>query len=172
MFQSTVLVGITFEETMMKLIRNTLAAVALVAVPALLFSAPAAAQDGCKLEITGNDQMQYDKHELAAPASCKQITVTLHHAGKLPKEAMGHNWVLVNTPDLTAVANAGMGAGLANNYIAAGDAKVLAHTKVVGGGESDSVTFSTAALKAGGDYSFLCTFPGHNAIMRGKFKFG
>ena len=30
---------------------------------------------------------------------------------------MGHNWVLVNTPDLTAVANAGMGAGLANNYV-------------------------------------------------------
>ena len=31
---------------------------------------------------------------------------------------------------------------------------------------------STAELKAGGDYSYLCTFPGHNALMRGKFKFG
>ena len=156
----------------MNLIRDTLAAVALVAVPALLFSAPAAAQDGCKLEITGNDQMQYDKKELAVPASCKEVTVTLHHAGQLPAAAMGHNWVLVNTPDLAAVANAGMGAGLPNDYIAAGDKRVIAHTKVVGGGQTQSVTFSTAALKAGGDYSYLCTFPGHNALMRGKLKFG
>jgi azurin len=85
---------------------------------------------------------------------------------------MGHNWVLVSTPDLTAVANAGMSAGLAANYVADADKRVLAHTKVIGGGESASVTFATAALKKGGDYSYLCTFPGHNALMRGKFKLG
>jgi azurin len=163
---------VTEEIVMMKLIRNTLAAVALVTVPALLFSAPAAAQVACKLEISGTDQMQYDKKELAVPATCKEVTVTLHDAGQLPAAAMGHNWVLVNTPDLTAVANAGMGAGLPNNYIPAGDKQVLAYTKVVGGGQTTTVTFSTAALKPGGAYSFLCTFPGHNALMRGVFKFG
>jgi azurin len=158
---------------MMKLMRNTLAAAALVAAQALLMSTPAAAaDDACKLEITGNDQMQYDKKELAVPATCKQVTLTIHHGGQLPAAAMGHNWVLVSTPDLTAVANAGMGAGLASNYVGADDKRVLAHTKVVGGGQSDSITFSTASLKAGGDYSYLCTFPGHNALMRGKFKFG
>ena len=157
----------------MKLMRNTLAAAALVAAQALLMSAPAAAaDDACKLEITGNDQMQYDKKELAVPATCKQVTLTIHHGGQLPAAAMGHNWVLVSTPDLTAVANAGMGAGLASNYVGADDKRVLAHTKVVGGGQSDTITFSTASLKAGGDYSYLCTFPGHNALMRGKFKFG
>ena len=157
----------------MKLMRNTLAAVALVAAQALLLSTPAAAaDDACKLEITGNDQMQYDKKELAVPATCKQVTLTVHHGGQLPAAAMGHNWVLVSTPDLTAVANAGMGAGLASNYVGADDKRVLAHTKVVGGGQSDTITFSTASLKAGGDYSYLCTFPGHNALMRGKFKFG
>jgi azurin len=150
-------------------LRSIFATAALALALALPLRAHA---DPCKLEITGNDQMQYDKQELSAPASCKEITVTLHHAGKLPKEAMGHNWVLVNAPDLAAVANAGMGAGLANNYIAPGDKRVLAHTKVVGGGESDSVTFSTSILKPGGDYMYLCTFPGHNALMRGKFKFG
>jgi azurin len=153
----------------MNALRNTLGSAALLLALALPLYAHA---DPCKLEISGNDQMQYDKQELSAPASCKEITVTLHHAGKLPKEAMGHNWVLVNAADLSAVANAGMGAGPANNYIAAGDKKVLAHTKLVGGGESDSVTFPTAALKPGGDYMYLCTFPGHNAVMRGKFKFG
>ncbi len=158
----------------MKRIRNGVAALAILASPALfLVSGPAAAAgDPCKLEITGNDQMQYDKKELDAPASCKEVTVTLHHVGKLPAAAMGHNWVLVNTPDLVAVASAGMGAGLAGDYVAPGDKRVLAHTKVVGGGQTTSVTFSTAGLKAGGDYSYLCTFPGHNALMRGKFKFG
>ena len=158
---------------MMKPIRNSAAALVLLASPALLlFCTPAAAADACKVEITGNDSMQYDKKELDVPASCKEVTVTLHHSGKLPAAAMGHNWVLVSTPDLTAVATAGMGAGLASDYVPPGDKRVLAHTKVVGGGQTTSVSFSTAGLKAGGDYSYLCTFPGHNALMRGKFKFG
>ena len=157
----------------MKLMRNTLAAAALLGAQGLLLAGTAAAADDkCKLEITGNDMMQYDKKELAVPADCASVTVTIHHAGKLPAAAMGHNWVLVSTPDLTAVANAGMSAGLAANYVADGDKRVLAHTKVIGGGESASVTFATAALKKGGDYSYLCTFPGHNALMRGKFKLG
>ena len=157
----------------MMLIRHSLVAVALLGAQALLVSAPAAAAgDPCKLEISGNDQMQYDKKELAVPATCKEVTVTIHHAGQLPAAAMGHNWVLVATPDLTAVANSGMGAGLAADYVAANDKRVIAHTKVVGGGQTASVTFSTSSLKAGGDYSYLCTFPGHNALMRGKFKFG
>jgi azurin len=126
--------------------------------------------DPCKLEISGNDQMRYDKQELAAPATCREVTVTLHHTGKLPREAMGHNWVLVNAADFVAVANAGMSAGAANNYLAPGDKKVLAYTKVIGGGESTSVTFSTSILKKGGDYRYLCTFPGHNALMHGTFK--
>ena len=147
--------------------RNPLTAAAMLAALALPLMAHA---DPCKLEISGNDQMQYDKQELSAPASCKEITVTLHHAGKLPKEAMGHNWVLANGADFAAVANAGMGAGLNNNYVAPGDKRVLAHTKIIGGGESDSVTFPSSMLKKGSDYKYLCTFPGHNALMHGTFK--
>src|ERR1700761_9044642 len=120
---------------MMNSMRYSVVALGLLGAQALL-SAPAAAADACKLEITGTDQMQDDKKELDVPASCKQVSLTIHHGGQLPAAAMGHNWVLVNTPDLSAVANAGMGAGLANNYIAAGDQKVLANTKLGGGGES------------------------------------
>lgn len=149
--------------------RNTLAGAALLAALALPLFAHA---DACKLEISGNDQMQYDKQELTAPAACKEITVTLHHTGKLPKEAMGHNWVLVSAGDFAAVANAGMGAGLANNYVAPGDKRVFAHTSTIGGGETTSVTFPASILKAGAKYQYLCTFPGHNALMHGTFKFG
>ena len=130
------------------------------------------AADACKLEISGNDQMQYDKHELAVPATCKEVTLTLHHTGKLPKEAMGHDWVLTTTADLGPVAQSGMSAGAAKDYLEPGDKRVIAHTKVIGGGESTSVTFSTAEMKPGGDYSYECTFPGHSALMKGKFKFG
>ena len=146
------------------------------AAAVLLLSALGASRlahaDPCQLEISGNDQMQYDKQTLTVPSSCKEVTLTLHHAGKLPREAMGHNWVLVNAADLNTVANAGMGAGLANDYVAPGDKHVLAHTKTIGGGQTTSVTFPTSVLKPGGDYRYLCTFPGHNALMRGTFKFG
>jgi azurin len=148
-------------------LRHFLAAAALLG--AFTVAPLAQAADPCKLDITGNDQMQYDKQALAAPASCKQITVTLHHSGKLPKEAMGHNWVLVNAADLAAVAQAGMGAGLVNDYVAAADKRVLAHSKIIGGGDSTSVTFASATLKPGASYSYLCTFPGHNALMHGTF---
>ena len=157
----------------MNLLRHTLIATALVGAQALLMSTPAAAADAaCKLEIEGTDSMTYSKAELAVPATCKEVTLTLHHSGQLPAAAMGHDWVLVNTPDMAAVVNAGMGAGVANNYIQPGDKRVIAHTKIVGGGQSDTITFSTAALKAGGDYTYVCSFPGHSALMHGKFKFG
>src|ERR1700716_966142 len=129
----------------MTFMRNTLATAALLGALAAVPYAHAA--EPCKLEISGNDLMQYDKPELSAPATCKEITVTLHHSGKIPKEAMGHNWVLVNAADLAAVATAGLGAGLASDFVAPGDQRVLAHTKTIGGGESTSVTFATSILK-------------------------
>jgi azurin len=153
----------------MKILRKTLTATALLCTLVLPLAAHA---DPCKVEISGNDLLQYDKHELAVPATCKDITVTLHHSGRQPREAMGHNWVLVNAADYVAVANAGLNAGLANDYVVPGDKRVLAHTRVIGGGETTSVTFPAALLRKGGDYKYLCTFPGHNALMHGIFRFG
>ena len=113
----------------------------------------------CELHISANDQIQYDKKELTAAPDCRQIRVTLTHTGKLPKSAMGHDWVLVKTSDATAVANAGLAAGLENNYVQPGDPRVIAATKMVGGGESASVTFPASKLMQGGSYTYLCTFP-------------
>jgi azurin len=160
------------KENEMKLLRNSLWAAALVGTAMLLPVAANAADKVCKLQITGTDLMQYDQKELDVAADCTQVQLTLTHGGKLPKEAMGHNWVLVKAADLSAVANSGMSAGLQNNYIAPGDKRVLANTKVVGGGESATVTFPVTILKKGESYMYLCTFPGHNTSMRGIFKFG
>ena len=124
----------------------------------------------CKVDIAGNDQMQYDKKEIAVAADCTQIEVTLKHTGKLPAQAMGHNWVLTKTADAAGVASDGIGAGFASDHIKKGDTRVIAHTKIVGGGQSASVTVPMSALKKGESYSYLCTFPGHSAMMKGTFK--
>jgi azurin len=145
----------------------------LIWAQALLFSVPSiAATKTCKLEISGNDMLQYDKKELVAATDCAGVELTLKHAGKLPAQAMGHNWVLVRTADVDAVIAAGAKAGLANNFVPAGDKRVIAATKIVGGGEMTSVKFATSGLKKGESYSFVCTFPGHSALMKGTFKFG
>ncbi len=157
----------------MKFTRTTLLAAAVLGVNAFLLTVPAHAADKlCKLEITGNDLMQYDKKELSVAKDCTSVEVTLKHIGKLPAASMGHNWTLVKSTDFNAVANDGLSAGLANDYIKPGDTRVIAHTKVVGGGQSSSVTFPTSRLKAGESYLYLCTFPGHSALMKGTFKFG
>jgi azurin len=153
----------------MTLTRNPFAALLLIGVPALILGAPAQAAKLCKLQISGNDQIQYDKKQLKIAADCTQVELTLTHAGKLPAASMGHDWVLVKADDLTAVANDGLAAGIANNYVKKDDPRVIAHTKVVGGGESASVTFATSLLKKGQSYKYECTFPGHNGLMNGDF---
>jgi azurin len=156
--------------------RNTfLAVIALVAAQAAFNANPVHAQAApkvCKLSIAGNDMMQFDKKELKVAGDCAVIEVTLTHTGKLPKQAMGHNWVLVNTPDVNAVSSAGMAAGLANEYLPPKDKRVIAATKVIGGGESETIKIPASKLKKGGAYTYLCTFPGHSALMKGKFIFG
>jgi len=52
------------------------------------------------------------------------------------------------------------------------DKRIIAATKVVGGGKSITVKFSTALLVQGARYVFFCTAPGHSSVMRGKFLFG
>jgi azurin len=122
----------------------------------------------CSQTIEGNDQIQFNVAEIRVSASCGEVTITLRHTGQLPATAMGHNWVLAATPDFNAVAQAGAAAG-APNYVPQGDARVLAASAIIGGGEETSVTFDISGLTAGGDYTYFCSFPGHYVLMNGKF---
>lgn len=131
---------------------------------------PTLAAASCETVIEGNDAMQFNKASIDVPKSCKQFKVTLKHTGKLARNAMGHNWVLAKTADAQGVATDGIAAGLDKQYVKAGDSRVIAHTKVVGGGESDSVSIDVAKLKAGEAYTYVCTFPGHAAIMKGTLQ--
>lgn len=145
---------------------NTLLKSAALILAAAMAS-PALAAAKCDVVVEGNDAMQFNINSISVPKSCKQFTVKLVHTGKLAKAAMGHNWVLTKAADEQAVAADGFPAGLANQYVKAGDARVIAHSKVIGGGETDSVTFPVSKLKAGENYAFFCSFPGHSFMMRG-----
>lgn len=134
--------------------------------------APAAHARVCAVSIDSTDQMRFSQDQIKVAADCSQVKLTLRHTGKLAATAMGHNWVLTRTPDHQPVAMAGMRMTLADSYLPKADARVLAHTAVIGGGQSTSITFSTARLAKGGDYTFFCSFPGHFAMMKGRFVFG
>ena len=133
----------------------------------LLLSGTAAAD--CEIDIQVGDMLSFSTDSIEVQSSCDTVTVNLEHTGTLPVEAMGHNWVLSRTEDFQAVANAGMGAGVAGNYVPAGDERVIAATSLVGGGESTSVSFSIANLDIGAEYTFFCSFPGHWSVMKGSF---
>lgn len=149
--------------------KKTLITLALLAAGG--FAAPAMAAN-CAITVEGNDQMQFNVKNIEVPKSCKNFTVTLKHVGKMPKSSMGHNIVLTTTADSTATAADGMKAGAANNYVKAGDTRVLAHSKVIGGGESTDMVLDVSKLKAGTDYTYFCSFPGHSFIMKGALKLG
>lgn len=141
---------------------------ALAAVLTAL-AVPAFADD-CAVTIEGTDQMTYNLSQIDVKKSCEQFTVNLKHVGTLPAVSMGHNWVLSKTEDYQAVAQEGMALGLDKNYVDDADTRVLAHTKVIGGGEETSVTFDVSKLQAGEGYTYFCSFPGHFALMNGKIN--
>ncbi len=146
------------------LLKNLCAATILA-----LASAPVLAAE-CSVDIQGNDQMQFNTNAITVDKSCKQFTVNLSHPGNLPKNVMGHNWVLTTAADMQGVVTDGMAAGLDKNYVKTDDTRVIAHTKLIGSGEKDSVTFDVSKLKEGEQYTFFCTFPGHSALMKGVLK--
>ncbi|KXO00954.1 Azurin [Aequorivita aquimaris] len=119
-----------------------------------------------EVTITGNDQMKFNKSEIRVKAGQK-VRLTLKHVGTMQKTVMGHNWALL-TQDAD-MATVGQAAAVAedNDYIPADMTdKFIAHTKMLGGGESDTIEFDAPAP---GTYIFMCTFPGHYALMQGKF---
>jgi azurin len=115
--------------------------------------------------ITGNDLMQFNIKEIKVKAGQK-VKLTLRHIGTLDKNVMGHNVVIlklgVDTAEFAALASTEKD----NEYIPKGTQDVIAHTKIIGGGETTSIEFEAPVA---GTYDFICSFPAHFAMMNGKF---
>ena len=116
--------------------------------------------------LNAGDDMKYDISEINVKEG-QTVKLTLHHVGKMPVTAMGHNFVLLASgASLEDFAKEAINAK-DNDYIPKAKEKdVIAHTKTIGGGESVEISFPAPAK---GTYDFLCSFPGHSAMMKGKF---
>lgn len=147
---------------------NKFSALALIGLAGAFAFAPSAHAAECATTIEGNDAMQFNVKTLSVPASCTDYKVTLKHTGQLGANIMGHNVVVSKTADVAGVNGDGMAAGADNAYVKPGDDRVIAHSDVVGGGESTTFTIPVSKLQAGEDYTFFCSFPGHFSIMQGK----
>jgi len=114
--------------------------------------------------LNSNDQMKFDK-KIIRVNSNQKVTLTLNHNGRFPASSMGHNFVLIKK-DVDVNEYALRAAGARNSeYIPEGDNEI-AYTKMLGGGESDTITFDAPEP---GTYVFICSFPGHYQLMMGEF---
>ena len=117
--------------------------------------------------IESDDLMKYNLDAFEVKAG-EEVTLTLKHIGKMAKELMGHNVVILNAGGTVADFGAAVmqnGGSVENGYLPEALAdQVLAATELIGGGEETTITFTAPDA---GEYVFLCTFPGHFAVMKG-----
>jgi azurin len=113
------------------------------------------------IQITADDKMKFSVTAFEVKPG-QQVSVTLTNVGTSPKASMGHNVIVLkqNVNVQRFLDEGSMHA--AQDYIAPEFAKdVIASTKLLGPGESDTVTFMAPFVP--GQYVFLCAFPGHYA---------
>ena len=117
------------------------------------------------INIDGTDTMMYSKNSFEVKTGQK-VKLTFKNTGKLPKVAMGHNIVILkNSVDLVEFCNEAVKFPT-NEYFPKGREKdVIARTRLLGPGEADTIYFMAPES---GTYEFVCTFPGHFALMKGK----
>lgn len=114
-----------------------------------------------EVTVQADDKMRFDVTAFEASPGQK-IKITLKNIGTTPKFSMGHNLVMldktVTTQNVTKFLDeASMAA--ATEYVPKGSKEVLASTKLLGPGESDTITFTAPFVP--GEYLYLCSFPGH-----------
>ena len=110
--------------------------------------------------------MRYNLAEIEAKPG-EALEVKLTNVGRFPKAEMAHDWVLLkpmSPADIAAFAASASSRALA--YLPDNKSAVLAYTKMLGPKETDSVDFTAPSKPVA--YPFICTFPGHYILMRGK----
>lgn len=114
--------------------------------------------------VQGNDQMKFDT-ELIRVKAGEDVQITFKNAGTMPKESMGHNFVVLK-PGVDLATFGGEAAGASDNeYIPKSSlSSIVAHSKLLGPGEEDVITFKLDK----GVYEYICSFPGHFGVMQGK----
>jgi azurin len=142
---------------------TTLASALCLLLP-LALSPAARAADVATIVFEVDDQLKFPVSKFEVKSG-QTVKLTIKKGGSMPKASMAHNVVIlkpgVNVDQFAIQAMT----FAATDYIPTGsEAQIVAHTKMVGAGESDTIEFKAPAP---GTYRFLCTFPGHFATMQG-----
>lgn len=147
-----------------------LAIIVLGAGSALADDKPDPAKADVKITITGNDVMKYDTEEFTVTTG-QTVALTFKNVGMLPVVAMGHNVVILKpgTDIAKFVTDCMTGFGEKPQRFLPKDkallGQIVANTKVLGPKEEETIVFTAGDS---GTYDYLCTFPGHFGVMKGK----
>ena len=124
----------------------------------------------CETNLSAADNMMFDKRKISVDSSCEKFIINFEHKGKMPIAAGGHNVVIIKTADFnTVVKKIDMKLGAETGFLPE-TPEVLAKTAIIGGGETASLSIDISKLDKGGSYQFICSFPGHYAVMRGTLE--
>lgn len=125
--------------------------------------------DVAEIVIEGDDLIRFNINRFEVKSG-QMVRLTLRHTGSLPAQAMGHNVVILKAGNVYYEfgADVGENGGSGTNSFVPEVLRdrVIAFTKMIGGGESTTVEFQ--APETPGEYPFLCTFPGHFGQMNGN----
>jgi azurin len=129
--------------------------------PAASAPVPAAPQVRVVVIKPVGEEMKYDTTEFTVKAGTP-VKVVMQNTATQP--AMHHNVVITKPGTNTdEIGIAAIQAGEAAGYIPTHDA-ILFYTPMSAPGETREVEFTAPAP---GDYPYVCTFPGHYALMKG-----
>lgn len=108
--------------------------------------------------------LHFDKKELTVKAGSK-IKLTMTNTDDMP-----HNFLLVTKGSANMVGEAAINLGLKGNELGyVPDLPlVLYHTKLIEPGGADTIYFT--APSEPGEYTYVCTYPGHYFSMQGTLK--
>ncbi len=110
------------------------------------------------------EEMKYALDSISVPAGA-EVRLIFENTATLP--TMVHNVVILTTnndEDVQRVGMAAITAGEANGYLPEDEA-IFAATPMAQPGETVEITFT--APSEPGQHRFICTYPGHYALMQG-----
>jgi azurin len=117
------------------------------------------------IQLKANENMRFDK-ELFRVRAGKKISLILKNTGAKSAASMTHNVVILKSGiDIADFADIARNAKTEQYVPSSLDSLIIAHTRLVGGGDSDKVEF---IIPKPGVYDFICSFPGHWGTMQGK----
>ena len=115
-----------------------------------------------QVQVQADDKMRYDVTAFDVSPGQK-VSITIKNIGTTPKFSMGHNLVVldkqITEQNIQAKFLDPASQEASHDYVPPNDKNVLAHSKLLGPNESETVTFTAPYVP--GQYLYVCSFPGH-----------